>query len=212
VASWIVIVLGWMLACGWPAGAVGAEADGGFTLYAPSGSKQRLLVVRARPAAGDDKGGVTLELARTVDRGFSGGAIAAHPTLPVLYVSGGKGKDGHNAAVVPLDEAGMPQEPKPVTLDRGYAYLATDQAGRFLLGCDYGSGAVDVFPLDSAGLPGKRVHGLDEGRKEAHCVLPAPDNRSVYIPYVKQNNALFQYSFDPATGRGAGAEGCRAAG
>ena len=205
--TWILL-LGSVLAAGLqavPLVAVGAEADGGFTLYAPSGSKQRLLVVRARPAAGDDKGGVkggvTLELTRTVDLGFPGDTIAAHPTLPVLYVSGGQGKDGHNAAVVPLDTAGLPQEPKPVTLDRGYAYLATDRAGRFLLGCDYGSGAVDVFPLDAAGLPGKRVHGLDEGRKEAHCVLPAPDNRSVYIPYVKQNSALFQYAFDPATGR-----------
>jgi 6-phosphogluconolactonase (cycloisomerase 2 family) len=201
--SWLIVLLGSVFVTGWgdtSSIVFGVETGKPFTLFAPSGSMQRLLVVRARPAAGDDKGGVALELARTVDLGFSGGAITAHPTQPVLYVSGGKGKDGCNAAVVPLDAVGLPQEPKPVTLDRGYAYLSTDRAGRFLLGCDYGSGAVDVFPLDAAGLPGKRVHGLDEGRKEAHCVLPAPDNRSVYIPYVKQNNALYQYSFDPATG------------
>ena len=94
--TWILL-LGSVLAAGLqavPLVAVGAEADGGFTLYAPSGSKQRLLVVRARPAAGDDKGGVkggvTLELTRTVDLGFPGDTIAAHPTLPVLYVSGGQ--------------------------------------------------------------------------------------------------------------------------
>ena len=193
-AAWCFLI-GWVLACGWLA-APPVAIGGDFMLYSPSGSKQRLLVVRARPT----KDGVELEMARTVNLGFPGGTIAAHASQPLLYVSGGHGEHGHNAAVVPLDEAGLPGEPKPVTLDRGYASLSTDRAGRFLLGCDYGSGAVDVYPLDAAGLPGKRVHGLDEGRKEAHCVLPSPDNRSVYIPYVKQNNALYQYSFDPATG------------
>jgi 6-phosphogluconolactonase len=194
-----ISLLACVLAFGWhavPPVAVGADTDGGFTLYAPSGSQQRLLVVRARPA----RDGVELELVRTVNLGFRGGTIAAHATRPLLYVSGGRGQDGHNAAVVPLDEAGLPEEPRPVTLDHSYASLSTDRAGRFLLGCDYGSGAVDVFPLDAAGLPGKRVHGLDEGRKNAHCVFPSPDNRSVYVPYVKETNALYQYAFDPETG------------
>lgn len=29
---------------------------------------------------------------------------------------------------------------------------------------------------------------------------PTPDNRFVYVPHVKGNNALFQYAFDAATG------------
>lgn len=189
-------MLVWALAV--PAIAIGGQADAGgaFTLYAPSGSQQRLLAVRARPV----KDGVDLQMARMLPLGFPGGTITAHATKPLLYVSGVRGKAGHDAAVVPLDEGGLPREPKPVTLERGYAYLSTDRAGRFLFGCDYGSGAVDVYPLDAEGLPGKRVHGLDEGRKNAHCVLPSPDNRSVYIPYVKEANALYQYAFDPATG------------
>ena len=201
--SWIIAPRWWLLcgciACGWlavSAVAVGADGAEGFALYAPSSAERRLLVVRAQPAGT----GVELEIVRTVDLGFPGGTITTHATRPLLYVSGGRGKEGHNAAVVPLDEAGLPQEPKPVTLDRGYAFLSTDRAGRFLLGCDYGSGAVDVYPLDADGLPGKRVHGRDEGRKLAHCVLPSPDNRFVYIPYVKETNALYQYAFDPATG------------
>ena len=51
-ASWMVM-LGWLLGCGWqamPAVAAEAESDGSFLLYAPSGTEQRLLVVRARPA------------------------------------------------------------------------------------------------------------------------------------------------------------------
>lgn len=73
------------------------------------------------------------------------------PLLVPLAILGVRGKDGHNAAVVPLEEGGVPREPRPVTLDRSYAYLATDRAGRFLLGRDYGSGAVDVYPLGAAG-------------------------------------------------------------
>lgn len=168
-----------------------------FTLYAPSPTRQRLLVVRARPAGA----GVSLEQAAPLDVGCKAGTIAGHATKSILYVSGGRGADGRNAAVIPLDEQGLPQKAVPVTLARGYAYLSTDRAGRFLLGCDYGSGAVDVYPLDAAGVPGPRAHGLDEGRTFAHCVLPSPDNRFVYIPYVKEATALYQYGFDPATGR-----------
>jgi 6-phosphogluconolactonase len=177
-------------------GAFAAEGAGEFTLYAPSGAKQRLLVVRARPVGAS----VALETAAPVDLGCKAGTIAVHVAKPILYVSGGRGADGHNAAVIPLDEQGRPQKPVPVRLERGYAFLSTDRAGRFLLGCDYGSGAVDVYPLDAAGIPGPRAHGLDEGRKFAHCVLPSPDNRFVYIPYVKEANALYQYGFDPVTG------------
>jgi 6-phosphogluconolactonase len=198
-----MVVVGWVLAASVravPPVATAAEVDRSFTLYAPSHTRQRLLVVRARPAPGEDTSGVKLELERTVDLGFPGGTITAHATEPLLYVSGGRGQNGDNAAVVRLDAAGLPQEPKPVTLDRGYASLSTDRAGKFLLGCDYGSGAVDVYPLDAAGVPGQRVHGLDEGRKNAHCVFPSPDNRFVYVPYVKETSALHQYAFDPATG------------
>ncbi|MFM9195900.1 MAG: lactonase family protein, partial [Planctomycetia bacterium] len=142
----------------------------------------------------------TLEIVRTLGLGFAARTITAHPTRPLIYVSGEGRAGGPNAAAVPLDAAGLPQEPQPVTLDHRYSSLSPDRSGRFLLGCDYASGAVDVFPLDAAGVPGKRVHGLDEGRKHAHFVLPSPDNRSVYIPYVKESNALFQYAFDAATG------------
>lgn len=202
-----MVVIAWILACGWqatPRDVVAADVAGGFTLYAPSSTMQRLLTVRVRLTTGDGAKGdtiaATLEIVGTKDLGFPGRTIAAHPTRSLLYVSGAKGKDGHNTAVVPLDDAGLPQAPRPVTLDNGYAYLSTDRAGRFLLGCDYGSGALDVFPLDTTGVPGKRVNGAVTGRRRAHCVRPAPDNRAVYVPHVGEDNALFQYAFDPVTG------------
>jgi kynureninase len=97
--------------------AVAGGADDGFLLYAPSGKQRGLLVVRALTETKGDKVSATLELVRTEPLGFPASHIAVHPTLPLVYVSGGPGKDGHNAAVVPLDKAGMPLEPKLVTLD-----------------------------------------------------------------------------------------------
>ena len=41
---------------------------------------------------------------------------------------------------------------------------------------------------------------VDEGKKEAHCVLVSPDNKYLYIPYVKGNLALLQYRFDASSG------------
>jgi 6-phosphogluconolactonase len=145
--------------------------------------------------------GVELNLEGKVDLGFAGSSIAVHPGLPLLYVGGGGGPAGKIPAVaLALDEKGTSAALRPFELKHGTAYLSTDRAGRFLLSADYGSGAVDVYGLDAAGLPVKWVAGRDEGRKEAHCVLPSPDNRYVYIPYVKSNNALLQYAFDPETG------------
>ncbi|MCA9071255.1 MAG: beta-propeller fold lactonase family protein, partial [Planctomycetaceae bacterium] len=83
----------------------------------------------------------------------------------------------------------------------GYSYLSLDRANRFLLGVNYFDGLVDVYSLDEAGNPDQRVAKLNEGRRNAHCVFPSPDNRFVYIPYVKETNALFQYRFDSKTGK-----------
>jgi 6-phosphogluconolactonase len=102
--------------------------------------------------------------------------------------------------VVFLDETGKPTRHTSINFDHSYAYLSVDRSGKFLLGCDYGSGAVDVYLLGKDRVPGTRVTGLDEGRSKAHCILPSPDNRFVYIPYVKSGNALYQYAFDATTG------------
>ncbi|MBJ7391877.1 MAG: beta-propeller fold lactonase family protein, partial [Chthoniobacterales bacterium] len=57
-----------------------------------------------------------------------------------------------------------------------------------------------VYRLGENGLPGNAVATVDEGKKEAHCVLISPDNQFLYIPYVKGNLALLQYRFDATAG------------
>ena len=84
----------------------------------------------------------------------------------------------------------------PATFQHGYSYLSLDRENQFLLGANYFDGFVDVYALDDGGSPTKRVARLNEGRRNAHCVLPSPNNRFIYIPYVKETNAIFQYRFD----------------
>ena len=146
-ASWMVM-LGWLLGCGWqamPAVAAEAESDGSFLLYAPSGTEQRLLVVRARPAPRDgtgdqktgDKNTATLELVRTLGLRFPAGRITDHPTLPLLYVSGEGRAGGPNAAVVPADKI-----PWGMT-------LAPD--GRFLAVTGFESATLMLYAIDADG-------------------------------------------------------------
>jgi 6-phosphogluconolactonase (cycloisomerase 2 family) len=180
-----------LLLCSLPA--MAAE----FRAYAPSGERQALLTVAIEPKA--TAAGAAAVHATPL--GFKGSTIVAHPTQPWLYVSGAAAAPGGpNAAVVRLGADGLPERVDACTLDSGYGWLSIDRTERFLLGCDYFTGKVDIFPLDAAGKPGRRCGGADQGRKEGHCVQPTPDNKFVYVPHVKGNNALFQYAFDEATG------------
>ena len=168
-----------------------------FHLYAPSPKAKQLWIVLAKPSAS----GLELSVESKVDLGFTARTVVEHPMRPLLYVGAGEGAAGSVSAVtVALDPKGGCAALTPFALKHGTAYLSTDRAGRFLLSADYGSGAVDVYQLDAAGLPTQWVGGRDEGRKTAHAVLTSPDNRFLYVPYVKENNALLQYQFDATSG------------
>ncbi|MEM6916372.1 MAG: beta-propeller fold lactonase family protein, partial [Verrucomicrobiota bacterium] len=169
---------------------------GAFHVYAPSRHSNSLWVVQATPEGKKLK----LSVSEQVDLGFSATTIAAHPFKKQFYLTSNRGVEGEKtpAAVATHGSEGI--ELFPFTTENGYSYLSLDRRNRFLLGCNYRDGFIDVYSLNNEGLPGDRVSSLNEGRKAAHCVLPSPDNRFVYIPYVKEHNALYQYHFDPDTG------------
>lgn len=174
-----------------------SNAEPAFHVYAPSPESKQLWVIAAKPTPT----GINLAIESKVDLGFAGATIAVHPTQPVLYVGAGGGAlDAVPATTISLDNSGAVANQQPFKLKHGTAYLSTDRSSRFLLSADYGSGAVDIYGLNEKGEPTKWVAGRDEGRKEAHCILAPPDNRNLYIPYVKGNNALLQYRFDGTTG------------
>lgn len=174
-----------------------ASAEPPFHVYAPSPGGKQLWVIAAKPTPA----GLELTVESKVDLGFDARTLTLHPTKPILYVGAGGGPvDKVAAATVSLTATGGVAGHQPFLMKHGTAYLSTDRAGRFLLSADYGSGAVDIYALDDKGAPTKWVAGRDEGRKEAHCILPSPDNQHLYIPYVKGNNAILQYRFHAMTG------------
>ena len=173
------------------------NAEPPFHVYAPSPITKQLWIVAAKPAPT----GLELSVESKVDLGFDARTIATHPTQPILYVGAGGGPvDSVSATAVTLTPAGGFSSLQSFKLKHGTAYLSTDRAGRFLLSADYGSGAIDVYELDGKGAVGKWAAGRNEGRKTAHSILTSNDNRFLYVPYVKENNAILQYRFDPAAG------------
>lgn len=169
-----------------------------FTIYAPSRSTNQVWVIQAVPT---NDGKLTFAVKEKIGLDFSPATITSHPDKPLLYVTTNRGKDGvAPGAAISLNVDGTKKEVLPFDGAHGYSYLSLDRKSRFLLGCNYGDGFIDVYSLDENGRVGDLVSTLNEGRKNAHCVLPSPDNRSVYIPYVKDTNALYQYHFDSETG------------
>jgi 6-phosphogluconolactonase (cycloisomerase 2 family) len=167
-------------------------------VYAPSSKTQTLWIVEALPR---EDGGLELKVVEKRDLGFNGRIIAAHPKKPLLYVSGGGGERGKvPGAVVTLAKDGAYASHQQVDFNDDAAYLSLDRTGAFLFGVSYGNGRLNVYRLDENGVPGKAVATVDEGKKEAHCVLVSPDNSYLYIPYVKGNLALLQYRFDASSG------------
>ncbi len=174
------------------------EGDNRFMTYAPSRSSNALIVVASQLASE----GLSLEKRQTIALGFPAATIARNAKKRLLYLAAAKSREtgGADGAVVRLDGEGNYKNHARVKLRHGYCYLSLDRTKRFLLGVDYSGGHVDVYAIDDHGMPSKCVASLNENRRNAHCVLPSLDNRFVYIPYVKDTNALFQYSFDAKTG------------
>ena len=178
--------------------AVTSHAAEAFRVYAPASKTQTLWMVDAVPK---EDGGLELKLAEKRDLGFNGRIIAAHPKKPLLYLSGGGGERGKvPGAVVTLAKDGAYASHQPVDLNDDAAYLSLDRSGAFLFGVSYGNGRLNVYRLDENGVPGKAVATVDEGKNQAHCVLVSPDNKYLYIPYVKDSLALLQYRFDASSG------------
>jgi len=129
------------------------------------------------------------------------GAIGYSPKHNTLYASTGRyPTDGKpNGRIFSIENDGKISLKQEYAFPHGYAYFAIDKTNQFLIGASYSSGYNDVFRLDSKGIPTK-THTVYEGKNTAHAVLISPDNKYVYIPYVKQHNSLHQYSLDSING------------
>ncbi len=171
-----------------------------FFILAPSRESQSLISVKATPR-GDE---LELVEAAQFSLDFPATTITASGSAPVFYITSNQLIEGQPAAAF-VDFRGSTSLQTKVEITNfqvahGYAYLSLDRENRFLLGANYSEGFIDVYELNESGYPTAMVSTLNEGRKNAHCVIPSPNNRFVYVPYVKDTNALYQYAFDGETG------------
>jgi len=167
-----------------------------FIAYGASATAQELVAVRF-----DRKGNQML--AKVVQReriGFEGAPVILRNQL--LYVASLRAKEpNENQLMVFRVNNGRLTRAKQFGMRHGSAYISLDRTGRFLLGVSYFEGYADVYRLDNNGIPDTHVASVFEGSDKSHSIRTSPDNRFVYIPYVGENNAMFQYAFDQNTGR-----------
>ncbi len=183
------------LICMWFCGVL-AAAD--FHIYAPSPTASTLWVIKAQ----EQGEMLSLQVVEKTALGFAGRAIVAHPQQPWVYVAAppGKEKETIKTALIRLKADGSVALVEPQANSNGAGYLSLDHQHRFLLGSDYGAGEVSVYSLDEKGQVGKRVSYEKMPNPYSHAILTSPDNAFVYIPFVKEHNALLQYRFDANTG------------
>jgi len=87
-----------------------------------------------------------------------------------------------------------------VSVDANPSFVGLDRTEQYLLSAYYLPGKVMVHAVGKDGTldPTPRVDRTTA--KNAHCAIPDPSNRFVFVPHVGPN-AVFQFLFDPATGQ-----------
>lgn len=91
-----------------------------------------------------------------------------------------------NGALTFAGEAALPGSP---------THISTDRHGRFVFSASYNQGCVSVTPLHD-GLPGETITVV-EGLEGCHSANISPDNRTLWVPALKQDRiCLFTLSDD----------------
>ena len=170
-----------------------------FIAYGASASSREIIAVRYD--MNDGKLVPRIVQREAID--CEGAPVVFHPKHRLIYVASLRNREGgqNQCVVFAVGPDGKLTRRSSVPFEHGSAYLSLDRSGRFLLSASYFDGDVDVYRLDAEGIPTDRVHHHHEGRDKAHAILTTPDNRFGYVPYVKDQNALYQYRFDARTGK-----------
>src|SRR5262245_17393971 len=144
-----------------------------------------LTVVEKVPIPGIDKPGLSTPMSVSPDRRFLYVATRGEPKVAVGFaIDPTSGKLKHVASG-PLADS--------------MAYIATDRAGRFLLGASYPGHKVTVNPIGPPGTVQPAQQVLPD-HPNAHAIMADASNRHVLVPTLG-NDRVTQFDFDPATGR-----------
>jgi len=83
-------------------------------------------------------------------------------------------------------------------------FLSTDRSGRYLLSSYYQGAHAAVHPVGADGAVGGPPIEWLETAIGAHAMQTDPSNRFAFVPHIDNRggpNAIFQFKFDPNTGR-----------
>ena len=166
-----------------------------FELYIPQNAQGEVIQLSVTRVDGKLK--VTEVARRSV--GFKASGIVYHSKWDALYVTSA-GRELTEFALLQRNsgrELSLEQRQR-LPLSSGYTSL--DRSGKYFLTVSYANGDIGVFAAGQNGVNPAPVCSISVPNKEAHCILPSLDNRFVYIPCVKLNNAIFQFEFDSASG------------
>lgn len=167
-----------------------------FRVFAPDTKNKQLMSVRVNIA--DD--GIDLAMDVPLELGFAPNAVTVHPNGKNLIVGGTASQQAVAATVELMGDGGL-RKTAETDVDQPGGYISVDRTGQYFLSAHYRSGAVVSHALGEDAAVGAVITATQTPNLEAHCIITTPDNRFVYIPCVKNNNALFQYAFDAKTGR-----------
>lgn len=141
--------------------------------------------------------------ATRTDLGFHANGMTKGMDQDVLYTLGHRlenGKEIYMKSASLLDDAGTIVK---TYTGAGHAIadeMSVDRTGKYLVASHYRSGVIQSFPILEDKTLGNQIQQLDESRTSGHYVEFSQDNKSVYIPYVKDQTALYQFAFDETTG------------
>ncbi len=168
-----------------------------FDLYAVDGAGEQLLHIAVRP------NGNQIQVMQEGVLAMPGKphGIAKHPVQSVFIVTlPGQGAESPRAVTLGLSDDGILSIVGVSDLQDSTGYTSFDRTGGYFLTSSYHDGHFDVYQVKPDGVVGKRVSHQQVAEKYAHSVLTTSDNRFVYVPCVKEFNAIYQYSFDGQTG------------
>lgn len=136
----------------------------------------------------------TLNLVQVVDVAGQVQPMVVSPDKRFLYV--GVRPEFRVIAYRIAPDDGSLSEAGEAALPGSPTHISTDHSGRFLFSASYNAGNVGVISLENDGLPGAVVDVV-EGLEGCHSANISPDNRTLWVPALKQDRiCLFTLSDD----------------
>jgi 6-phosphogluconolactonase len=176
---------------------VKSSAEDPFFVFAPAQNEKQVIQLMVNT---DDGVGSITEVSK-VNLSFEPKGMVYNSHRKQLIVTSANREIGEAATISMLADGKMDSVIESSKLDHPSGYVSIDRGGRFFLTSNYRLGVVASYRIKDNGGIGKLACAVKTPNKEAHCVLTTIDNSHVYIPCVKNSNALFQFTFDKESGK-----------